>query len=402
MNPSAPRGLPPRMTAVLAGLALAVTACSPGEEPTPEAADPAEARISVEYPDGPFERSGISGGINRRLDSTMRIDGIVGHSDRTVLRMTVTPNAEDGEPVYATNSFAGGMLGTHRDAPLGFRIIDPVGQAVYAPAHSGDGFVGSQISPYVVGGARYEIEAHFPPLPAGTPRVSLSAPGTQGVFTGIRVENSFDEPWDGSQAPEEEAPSHWDVEPGQTITMPVSDGEVPERGEDLFSVVETTEVVKETSATEHRVDLDADVLFDFDESELTDEATATLDEVIEETREKADPELPPITVLGHTDGKGSDEHNQPLSEDRADAVREYLEEGLGADYEYESAGRGSEEPVAAEGGDDDEEARARNRRVEIYLTRASSAGAIAGAPIDGGMVEIDRGAPPTRQPDPTK
>jgi outer membrane protein OmpA-like peptidoglycan-associated protein len=217
----------------------------------------------------------------------------------------------------------------------------------------------------VVGGAHYEIEAHFPPLPAGTPRVSLSTPGTQGVFTGIRVENSFDELWDGSQAPKGEAPSHWDVEPGQTITMPVNDGDVPEEGEDLYSIVETTEVVKETSSTEHRVDPDADVLFDFDESVLTDEATATLDEVIEETREKADPELPPITVVGHTDGKGSDEHNQPLSENRAGAVREYLEEGLGTDYEYESQGRGSEEPVAAEGGDDDEEARARNRRVEI-------------------------------------
>ena len=53
--------------------------------------------------------------------------------------------------------------------------------------------------------------------------------------------------------------------------------------------------------------------------------------VAAETREKADPELPPITVVGHTDGVGGDDYNQTLSQERAEAVRDYLETELGTD-----------------------------------------------------------------------
>ncbi|MFE1100156.1 OmpA family protein [Nocardiopsis alba] len=355
---------PLRSGAALAALVLVVTACSPDGEPEPEPDGPEAEQITVDYPDGPFERTGVSGGTSRRLPSTMRVDEIVSYSDRTVLRMTLSPGGEDGDLHLTGDSFAGGMIGANSRTPLGLRMIDPVGQALYVPAHE-DGFVGSEMSAYVVGGVDYEVEAHFAPLPAGTRRVSVMVPGTQGAFSGMPVGDLSDQPWDPADAPTEEAPSHWDVSSGETVTFPVTDGEVPEAGLDLYGIVESTEVVRETSATEHRVDLDADVLFDFDESELTDEAAATLDEVVAETREKADPELPPITIVGHTDGKGDDDHNGPLSEARAEAVRAYLEEELGQDYEYESEGRGSDEPVAEEGGDDDEEARARNRRVEI-------------------------------------
>ena len=212
--------------------------------------------------------------------------------------------------------------------------------------------MGSELAPRTVAGAHYELEAHFPPLPAGTSRVSLATPGTQGVFTGLPVDDSFDSPWDAASAPTDEAPAYTDVEPGQTVTMPVTDGPVPEEGVDLYSIVESDESVSRTSGSEHQVDLDADVLFEFDEAELTSEATATLDAVAQETREKADPELPPITVVGHTDGQGGDDHNQPLSEARAEAVLEYLKAELGADYEYVAEGRGATEPVAQEGGDD--------------------------------------------------
>ncbi len=71
-----------------------------------------------------------------------------------------------------------------------------------------------------------------------------------------------------------------------------------------------------------------------------------------------------IGVYGHTDNKGSDAVNTPLSEKRAAAVKAYLlKKGLKEDR-IESKGFGSAKPVA----DNNTEAgKAKNRRVEIVL-----------------------------------
>lgn len=71
-----------------------------------------------------------------------------------------------------------------------------------------------------------------------------------------------------------------------------------------------------------------------------------------------------LGVYGHTDNKGSDEVNVPLSQKRAESVRAYLlKKGL-KQNQIEAKGYGSEKPVA----DNDTEAgRSKNRRVEIVL-----------------------------------
>ena len=67
-------------------------------------------------------------------------------------------------------------------------------------------------------------------------------------------------------------------------------------------------------------------------------------------------------VQGHTDNQGSDAINDPLSQQRAEAVVKALE-GLGCDpFNMRAVGKGSHEPVA----DNSTEAgRAKNRRVEF-------------------------------------
>ena len=67
-------------------------------------------------------------------------------------------------------------------------------------------------------------------------------------------------------------------------------------------------------------------------------------------------------VQGHTDNQGSDALNDPLSQQRAEAVVKALE-GLGCDgFNLRAVGKGSHEPVA----DNKSEAgRAKNRRVEF-------------------------------------
>ena len=65
-------------------------------------------------------------------------------------------------------------------------------------------------------------------------------------------------------------------------------------------------------------------------------------------------------VQGHTDNQGSDKINDPLSQQRAEAIVKALE-GLGVDgFNLKAVGKGSHEPVADNG---TEEGRAKNRRV---------------------------------------
>lgn len=71
-----------------------------------------------------------------------------------------------------------------------------------------------------------------------------------------------------------------------------------------------------------------------------------------------------VRIVGHTDSTGNDAINDPLSQARAQTVRNYLEDRGVPASRLETAGRGSREPVADNGTD---AGRAKNRRVEIFL-----------------------------------
>ena len=72
-----------------------------------------------------------------------------------------------------------------------------------------------------------------------------------------------------------------------------------------------------------------------------------------------------VTIIGHTDNTGSDAVNNPLSVNRAASTREYLV-GRGVPFQrIQIDGRGSYQPVAS---NSTAEGRARNRRVEIYVS----------------------------------
>ena len=74
-----------------------------------------------------------------------------------------------------------------------------------------------------------------------------------------------------------------------------------------------------------------------------------------------------VTIIGHTDNTGSDAINNPLSVNRAASTRDYLI-SRGVPYQrIQIDGRGSYEPVAS---NNTPANRARNRRVEIYVTES--------------------------------
>jgi outer membrane protein OmpA-like peptidoglycan-associated protein len=70
-------------------------------------------------------------------------------------------------------------------------------------------------------------------------------------------------------------------------------------------------------------------------------------------------------VIGHTDANGSDDYNQKLSERRANAVINFLSANKINTSRLAAKGMGETDPVA---GNDTEEGKAQNRRVEFVIT----------------------------------
>ncbi len=103
------------------------------------------------------------------------------------------------------------------------------------------------------------------------------------------------------------------------------------------------------------------VLFAFNESELSPASRNTIDGVFRQMQE--DPESV-LVIDGNTDKVGSDEYNQKLSERRASSVKAYLTgKGISGDR-IRNKGNGERKPVAP---NSTSEGRSRNRRAELQI-----------------------------------
>jgi len=125
--------------------------------------------------------------------------------------------------------------------------------------------------------------------------------------------------------------------------------------------------VKETDL-EIRIELAADVLFDFDKADIRSDAKNALKQAADIVRDKA---KGTVRVEGHTDGKGSESYNQKLSDRRANSVKDWFvkKEGL-KNVKFSTRGFGAKNPVAPNtktDGSDDPDGRQKNRRVEIVI-----------------------------------
>jgi outer membrane protein OmpA-like peptidoglycan-associated protein len=104
------------------------------------------------------------------------------------------------------------------------------------------------------------------------------------------------------------------------------------------------------------------VLFGYDQSTLGSTALSnlnTLKDILVKYPETN------ITVIGHTDSKGSDDYNQSLSERRASAVTNYLSTNGIANSRLTAIGKGELDPIAS---NDTEDSSSLNRRVEFVIT----------------------------------
>ncbi|MFA1545082.1 OmpA family protein [Actinomadura chokoriensis] len=126
---------------------------------------------------------------------------------------------------------------------------------------------------------------------------------------------------------------------------------------------------EESSGSQVTVSISADVLFDFGKATLTDTARRRIARLAPRLRDARGT----IQVSGHSDSIGEPGYNLTLSEQRAEAVRAGLLDALkGTNLQVQAQGYGETKPVAPndQGGKDDPEGRAKNRRVEITYEKA--------------------------------
>ncbi|MDO5644506.1 MAG: OmpA family protein [Dermabacter sp.] len=149
---------------------------------------------------------------------------------------------------------------------------------------------------------------------------------------------------------------------GQTVDIPADPvPPVPKAG-----AFPSVEAIAPVEATGTLVTLDSALLFDFGKHEIRADAAGTLD-ALAGVLTKAS--VPALQIFGHTDSISDDAFNLELSQKRADAVRDALEE-RGVDASMETVGLGEGQPVAPNenpDGTDNPAGRAANRRVEIYI-----------------------------------
>ena len=127
------------------------------------------------------------------------------------------------------------------------------------------------------------------------------------------------------------------------------------------ATVGTGVAVTQTPDNQLKLNIPSDISFDTGRADIKSNLRPILDQFASGLSGQPNTE---VRIIGHTDNTGSDAINDPLSQRRADAARDYLA-ARGVDpRRILTAGRGEHEPVADNSTD---AGRARNRRVEIFL-----------------------------------
>lgn len=112
------------------------------------------------------------------------------------------------------------------------------------------------------------------------------------------------------------------------------------------------------------LELNGEILFGFDKSDLTSTAQQNLNELVTILQKYPDTD---IEIQGHTDDKGSNTYNNKLSEQRANSVKSYLVQHNISSSRLAAIGFGETAPKYP---NDTEANRALNRRV-VFLVAAN-------------------------------
>jgi len=120
--------------------------------------------------------------------------------------------------------------------------------------------------------------------------------------------------------------------------------------------------VTRTEDNQLKLNIPSDISFDRNSATLKPELRSVLDTFAKGLTTNGSGMI--VRIVGHTDSTGNDAINNPLSLQRAESVKNYLNDRGVPASRIETVGRGSREPVASNA---TAEGQAKNRRVEIFL-----------------------------------
>jgi len=124
--------------------------------------------------------------------------------------------------------------------------------------------------------------------------------------------------------------------------------------------------VTQTADNQLKLNVPSDVSFDTGRADIKPAFSPILTKFAQTLSENP---ATTVRIIGHTDSTGSDAINDPLSVNRAVAVRNYLTARGVASNRIAIDGRGSREPIADNGTD---AGRAQNRRVDIFVAESAA------------------------------
>ena len=128
-----------------------------------------------------------------------------------------------------------------------------------------------------------------------------------------------------------------------------------------LAAIENAQVEKINDGEAIKVTFESGLLYATNSSTLNNASRASLDKFATSLLNNPDTD---VKIYGHTDSTGNDDINNPLSEQRAKSVYNYLISKGVSGARLESAGFGSTQPISDNA---TVEGRAQNRRVEVYI-----------------------------------
>ena len=172
----------------------------------------------------------------------------------------------------------------------------------------------------------------------------------------------------GGDPPPPPPPPQPDQDSLQAYNDSVAAAEAARRAEaERLAAERAAEAQRQRQIRAARATLEEMVFFDYDMSEIRDDAEATLREKVDILR--ASPQVQ-IRIEGHADDRGSTEYNMALGNRRAEAVRQFLV-GFGlAENRFEIVSFGEGRPLEQ---GSTESAWARNRRGQFVITAGANA-----------------------------
>lgn len=134
---------------------------------------------------------------------------------------------------------------------------------------------------------------------------------------------------------------------------------------DLEAALAGTGAEVERQGDQLLVTMPAQITFGFDQATIQQQFFPALNNVAQ-TLQRYPQSY--IDIVGHTDSTGSDTYNQQLSEQRANAVAQYLISRGVTPARIQAYGMGERQPIASNA---TESGRQANRRVELVITPAT-------------------------------